>query len=100
MRQPALARVCEFAKEHGIRLAGAERQVAAQGFKRYVDNKLLQVVMPDIKYAGGYTEIVKICQLTAAGGIEYSPRKTSATTKSSSAPRRRWSTAVTRFRRQ
>jgi len=71
--QPALARVCQYAKEHGIRLAGAERQVAAQGFKRYVDNKLLQVVMPDIKYAGGYTEIVKICKLTAAGGIEYSP---------------------------
>jgi galactonate dehydratase len=71
--QPALARVCEYAREHGIRLAGAERQVAAQGFQRYVDNKLLAVVMPDIKYAGGYSEIVKICKLTGSAGIEYSP---------------------------
>ena len=71
--QPALARVCQYAKEHGIRLAGAERQVAASGFQRYVDNKLLAVVMPDIKYAGGYTEIVKICKLTGPAGIEYSP---------------------------
>lgn len=71
--QPALARVCRFAREHGIRLAGAERQVATAGFRRYVDNKLLAVVMPDIKYAGGYTEIASICRLTAAAGIEFSP---------------------------
>lgn len=71
--QPALARVCAFAAEHGIRLAGAERQVAESGFRRYVDSKLLKVVMPDIKYAGGYTEIAKICRLTGAGGIEFSP---------------------------
>ena len=70
---PALARVCAFAAEHGIRLAGAERQVATSGFKRYVDMKLLKVVMPDIKYAGGYSEIASICRLTAAGGIEFSP---------------------------
>jgi galactonate dehydratase len=71
--QPALARVCEYAREHGIRLAGAERQVAASGFQRYVDNKLLAVVMPDIKYAGGYSEIMRICALTGSAGIEYSP---------------------------
>jgi galactonate dehydratase len=71
--QPALARVCEYAKERGIRLAGAERQVAEQGFRRYAENKLLAVVMPDIKYAGGYSEIVKICKLTGPAGIEYSP---------------------------
>jgi galactonate dehydratase len=71
--QPALARVRTYAREHGIRLAGAERQVAAAGFRRYVDLKLLDVVMPDIKYAGGYGEIVKICRLTAPAGIEYSP---------------------------
>jgi galactonate dehydratase len=71
--QPALARVCEYARERGIRLAGAERQVAASGFQRYVDNKLLAVVMPDIKYAGGYGEIMRICALTGAAGIEYSP---------------------------
>ncbi|MGZ5231491.1 MAG: mandelate racemase/muconate lactonizing enzyme family protein [Burkholderiales bacterium] len=71
--QPALSRVCAFAAEHGIRLAGAERQVATSGFKRYVDSKLLKVVMPDIKYAGGYSEIASICRLTAQGGIEFSP---------------------------
>jgi galactonate dehydratase len=68
-----LARVCAFAAEHGIRLAGAERQVAASGFKRYVDQKLLKVVMPDIKYAGGYSEMASICRLTSKGGIEFSP---------------------------
>jgi galactonate dehydratase len=69
----ALARVCDYAREHGIRLAGAERQVAASGFQRYVDNKLLAVVMPDIKYAGGYSEIMRICKLTGPAGIQYSP---------------------------
>jgi galactonate dehydratase len=69
----SLARVCDYAREHGIRLAGAERQVAASGFQRYVDNKLLAIVMPDIKYAGGYSEIMRICKLTGAAGIEYSP---------------------------
>jgi galactonate dehydratase len=57
--QPAPARVREYASDRGLRLAGAERQVAAQGFQRYADNKLLDVVIPDIKYAGGYGESVK-----------------------------------------
>jgi galactonate dehydratase len=71
--QPALARVRTYARERGIRLAGAERQVAATGFQRYADNHLLDVVMPDIKYAGGYTEMVKICKLVGPAGIEFSP---------------------------
>lgn len=29
--------------------------------------------MPDIKYAGGYTEMVRICELTAPAGIEFAP---------------------------
>ena len=71
--QPELVRVREFASERGIRLAGAERQVAAAGFQRYVDNHLLDVVMPDIKYAGGYSETVRICELTGRAGIEFAP---------------------------
>ena len=71
--QPALARVRQYASDYGIRLAGAERQVAAAGFQRYVDNHLLDVVMPDIKYAGGYREMVRICELTAPAGITFAP---------------------------
>ena len=46
-----------------IRVNGYIVPEPKQGFKRYVDNKLLQVVMPDIKYAGDVTMLI-------AGGHE------------------------------
>lgn len=69
----ALARVRAHAAERGVRLTGAERQVGVAGFEAIAHGKLLDVVMPDVKYAGGYAETLRIAERTAKAGIAYSP---------------------------
>ena len=69
----AAARIRQLAGEYGTRIAGAERQVGLAGFKPIVDQKLFDVVMPDIKYAGGFAEMQRISDLSAAAGIALSP---------------------------
>lgn len=69
----ALARVRQAAAEFGTRLAGAETQVGVAAFRSIVERKLFDVVMPDIKYAGGFAEMLRIADLTAAGGISLAP---------------------------
>lgn len=70
---PVLARIRDYAREHGSQLAGAERQVGNGGFNCVAQGRLLDVVMPDIKYAGGYSEMLRIAELTARHGIAFSP---------------------------
>ena len=69
----ALARVREAVHAHGMKLAGAERQIGAAGFRPYTDGGLLDVVMPDVKYAGGYGEMLNIAALCERGSIGFSP---------------------------
>lgn len=57
----------------GMQLAGAERQVGLGGFAPFVDDGLLDVVMPDIKYAGGYAEMLRIAARCAQRGVHFSP---------------------------
>ena len=56
-----------------MKLAGAERQVSATGFAPFIEDHLLDVVMPDIKYAGGYAEMLKIAALCARHNVSFSP---------------------------
>jgi galactonate dehydratase len=69
----ALTRIRDCAREHGTRLAGAERQVGVSGFRPVTQGGLMDVVMPDIKYAGGYAEMLGIARHTAEHGIAFSP---------------------------
>ncbi|HWI13557.1 MAG TPA: mandelate racemase/muconate lactonizing enzyme family protein [Burkholderiales bacterium] len=69
----ALARVRDRVHELGMKLAGAERQVGAAGFRPYVEGRLLDVVMPDVKYAGGCSEMLKIAALCERNGVAFSP---------------------------
>jgi galactonate dehydratase len=69
----ALARVRDGVHALGMKLAGAERQIAAAGFRPYIDARLLDVVMPDVKYAGGYREMLDIAALCERAGTAYSP---------------------------
>ena len=73
----ALKRVHDETTRCGMKLAGAERQVAVAGFKPFVANGLLDVVMPDIKYAGGYSEMLGIAALCAANHVGFSPHNPS-----------------------
>lgn len=72
-RFAALKRVRDQTNALGMKLAGAERQVAEAGFTPYVEGGLLDVVMPDVKYAGGYVEMLKIAGLCARNGVGFAP---------------------------
>lgn len=72
-RFAALKRVRDQTNALGMKLAGAERQVAEAGFTPYVEGRLLDVVMPDVKYAGGYAEMLKIAGLCARNGVGFAP---------------------------
>jgi galactonate dehydratase len=73
----AISRIHKETARSGMKLAGAERQVAAAGFKPFVADGLLDVVMPDIKYAGGYAEMLNIATLCAAHNTGFSPHNPS-----------------------
>lgn len=72
-RFAALERVREKVNGLGTKLAGAERQIGASGFAPYIEQQLLDVVMPDAKYAGGYGEMLKIAASCARHGVGFSP---------------------------
>ena len=68
-----LARLRALANEYGIRLAGAETQVGIAAFQRLSAAKLFDVVMPDIKYCGGFAEMQRIAFATSAYGVSVAP---------------------------
>jgi len=68
-----LGRLRALANEYGTRLAGAETQVGLAAFQRLGSPKLLDVVMPDIKYCGGFTEMDRIAAATASQGMALAP---------------------------
>lgn len=73
----AIRRIHSETVRCGMKLAGAERQVAIAGFKPFVADGLLDVVMPDIKYAGGYAEMLNIAGLCANHNVGFSPHNPS-----------------------
>lgn len=72
-----IRRIHDETAKRGIKLAGAERQISVSGFKPFVMDGLLDVVMPDIKYAGGYGQMLKIAELCAKYNISFSPHNPS-----------------------
>lgn len=73
----SIQRIRDQACQHGMKLAGAERQVSVSGFKPFVEGRLLDIVMPDIKYAGGYSEMLNIAETCASGNVGFSPHNPS-----------------------
>jgi len=72
-----LRRVRDATVCHSVKLAGAERQIAVAGFRPFIVDRLVDVVMPDIKYAGGYSEMLSIAHLCAAHDVDFSPHNPS-----------------------
>jgi len=70
---PALARLRALANEYGVRLAGAETQMGMAAFQRFGAAKTFDVVMPDIKYCGGFGEMQRIAAATGAYGLGLAP---------------------------
>ncbi len=69
----ALARLRAAAHAQGVLLAGAETQTALDGFRPYVEPPLLDVIMPDVKFAGGLRTTLDIARMAQANGVMASP---------------------------
>jgi galactonate dehydratase len=57
----------------GMRLAGAETMIGLAGFEPFLRGGLYDVVMPDVKHAGGVSAVLEIARASAALGIACSP---------------------------
>ena len=68
-----LDRVRRAAEEMGVLIAGGERQIGVLGFEPLLRAKLLDVVMPDIKYTGGYTGMLAVAKRAHEFGMRFSP---------------------------
>ena len=74
---PALRRLRTRCNTLGMRQAGLETSIGWLGFKPFCEGGAYDVVMPDIKYAGGIHEIWRIAEHCGELGIEVSPHNPS-----------------------
>jgi galactonate dehydratase len=65
----AIKRLRGKANAAGMRLAGAELFIGVEGFTPLLEQGLYDVVMPDVKYAGGLGECMRIAALAARHGV-------------------------------
>jgi galactonate dehydratase len=70
---PALRRLRSRANDIGVRLAGCESLTGVAAFGSFLDAGVYDVVMPDVKYAGGLAEMLRIADAAATHGVLCSP---------------------------
>ena len=70
---PDLILLRDQANRLGVRLAGLEMNIRRSGFQPYLDAGAYDVMMPDIKYAGGPTELLRISETFENFGVDFSP---------------------------
>jgi galactonate dehydratase len=73
----ALGRLRTRANARGILLAGCETETALAGFMPYIERGLYDVLMPDVKYAGGLAEMARISDCAARHGVAIAPHNPS-----------------------
>jgi len=73
----ALRRLRGAANERGVRLAGCESLTGIDAFRAFLDADVYDVIMPDVKYAGGLAEMLRIGDAAAARGASCSPHNPS-----------------------
>lgn len=69
----AIRRLRAMANDRGMRLAGAETLAGLGAYRAVIEAGCYDVLMPDIKYAGGHEEIRRIAALALAAGVEIAP---------------------------
>ena len=74
---PQIKRLRGLANDRGMRLAGLETSVTWSGFKPFVQAGAYDVVMPDIKYVGGPSEMLHVADRLAQTGVAFSPHNPS-----------------------
>ncbi|MEP6944246.1 MAG: mandelate racemase/muconate lactonizing enzyme family protein [Betaproteobacteria bacterium] len=73
----AIGRLRAIARENGMRLAGGEAIVAVEQAESMCAAELYDVLMPDIKYAGGYRGMMAMSRVCALNGVAFSPHNPS-----------------------
>ena len=74
---PALRRLRSDANALGIRTAGCEELIGLPAFAEFLDAGIYDAIMPDIKYAGGHRELLRIGEAAARAGTICSPHNPS-----------------------
>jgi len=64
-----------LATESAIPIAGGEHEYTARAFQRLIDERLHQVLQPDVCWCGGLTELVKIYRMARGTGIRVCPHR-------------------------
>lgn len=70
---PEIRRLRSMANDRGMRLAGAESLAGLGAYRALIEAGCYDVLMPDIKYAGGHEEIRRIAALAQTAGVEIAP---------------------------
>jgi L-alanine-DL-glutamate epimerase-like enolase superfamily enzyme len=60
-------------RQVGIPIAGGEHEYTRWGLKQYMDAEAVDVLQPDIYWAGGITEMLKICALASTYDLPVIP---------------------------
>ena len=68
-----IRRLRSMANDRGMRLAGAESLAGLGAYRALIEAGCYDVLMPDIKYAGGHEEIRRIAALAQTAGVEIAP---------------------------
>ncbi|WP_207538694.1 mandelate racemase/muconate lactonizing enzyme family protein [Sabulicella rubraurantiaca] len=68
-----IRRLRSMANERGMRLAGAETLAGLAAYRPLVETGCYDVLMPDVKHAGGHEEIRRIAALAQSAGVEVAP---------------------------
>jgi len=76
-QHPAIAALRGRANAAGMQLAGAETMIGLAGFLPILRAGLYDVVMPDVKYAGGLAEALRIAAACERSGTGCSPHNPS-----------------------
>ena len=74
---PALRSLRAQANAIGVQLAGCESMTGLARFESFLDAGAYDVIMPDVKYAGGLAEILRIAEAAEARGVVCSPHNPS-----------------------
>jgi len=70
---PEIRRLRGLANDRGMRLAGAETLCGLGAYRAMIEQGCYDVLMPDIKHAGGHEEIRRIAALALTAGVEIAP---------------------------
>ena len=74
---PAIRRLRSLANMRGMRLAGCEELVGMDAFMPFMTSGACDVLMPDVKYAGGPHEMMQLAEAMSRHGVAFSPHNPS-----------------------